>query len=100
MSSKNRRLRAGSIGSASAWLPSRRSTGTHRGAAVRRRVGHSGRVTGTSTREWTSEYRWDGIRECRCRFHAGAWPGTGPSGVVMRGNDAVMSSGSFTSRVG
>ena len=35
-----RRFRSGSIGSISAWLPSRRSTLHHRGAVVVTRLGH------------------------------------------------------------
>ncbi len=45
-----RSLRAGSIGSMSAWLPSRRSTAHHRGAAVSLRSGQvrSGSSSGTN----------------------------------------------------
>ena len=46
------RLRAGSIGSMSAWFPSRRSTEHHSGALVRRWSGHvrSASVSGSNGR--------------------------------------------------
>ena len=52
-SSNMRRLRAGLIGSISAWLPSRRSTAHHSGALVMRLSGQvrSGSDTG-STISW------------------------------------------------
>ncbi len=57
--SKRRRLRWTSIGSISAWLPSRRSTLHHAGALVMARSGHlrSDRPTGGYGR-----YLWMGIR--------------------------------------
>ncbi len=50
--SNMRRFRSGSIGSMSAWLPSRRSTLHHRGARVMTRDGHvrSGRGMGVKGR--------------------------------------------------
>ncbi len=53
-------LRGVFIGSISAWLPSRRSVDSHRGALVMTRDGHcrSGSATGGNGR-----YRWHGIPE-------------------------------------
>ncbi|MCP9949049.1 hypothetical protein LUX33_11915 [Actinomadura madurae] len=78
-----RRLRGVSIGSASAWLPSRRSTGTHSGALSMRRDGQvrSIRGTGDGTRSCTDRYRWNGIELPRCGFQKGAPSATGPDGV-------------------
>src|SRR5690242_11359004 len=79
-----RRLRAGLIGSISAWLPSRRSTAHHIGAVVMALSGHvrSGRRMG-STSSAKLRYRLTGIEEARWVFQAG-WPGWGaPAGVVM-----------------
>jgi hypothetical protein len=52
------RLRVGDIGSISAWLPSRRSVESQRGAFVMTLVGHvlSGRSTGLN-----GVYRWHGM---------------------------------------
>ena len=52
------RLRAGDIGSISAWLPSRRSVDSQRGAFVMTLPGHvrSGRSTGLN-----GAYRWHGM---------------------------------------
>nr|VTO95999.1 hypothetical protein BIN_B_01282 [Mycobacterium riyadhense] len=79
-----RRLRAGLIGSISAWLPSRRSTAHHRGA---RSITRSGQVRlGTrmgSTSSANGRYRLTGIAEPRCGFQTG-WPGLGgPAGFTM-----------------
>ena len=52
------RLRVGDIGSISAWLPSRRSVDSQRGALVIILFGHvrSGRSTGLN-----GAYRWHGM---------------------------------------
>jgi hypothetical protein len=76
-----RRLRAVSIGSASAWLPSRRSTGTQRGARSMRRPGQDRSVGAISTRSCAGRYRWYGIAPGRWGFQDGASAGTGPEGV-------------------
>ena len=47
-----RRLRTGSIGSMSAWLPSRRSTAHHRGAFVSLRSGHVRSGSSSGTNAW------------------------------------------------
>ena len=80
-----RRLRAGDIGSISAWLPSRRSTAHHSGARLIRRSGQvrSGSETG-STSSWCGRYRWNGRWLPRCRFQAGWSSGTGRSGNRSR----------------
>ena len=56
-------LRAAFIGSMSAWLPSRRSVDSQRGAWVILRLGHcrSGRSTAGKGR-----YRWHGMPDGRC----------------------------------
>src|SRR6201999_1274572 len=82
--SNMRRLRAGLIGSISAWLPSRRSTAHHRGAFSITRSGQvrSGTRMG-STSSANGRYRLTGIEEPRCGFHAG-WPGAGgPAGLTI-----------------
>ena len=67
-----RRLRAGLIGSISAWLPSRRSTAHHIGA---RSMTLSGQVRSATAMVSTSSaklrYRLTGIDEPRWVFHAG-----------------------------
>jgi hypothetical protein len=67
-----RRLRAGLIGSISAWLPSRRSTAHHIGARLSTRSGQvrSGSRIG-STSSANDRYRFIGIAVPRCVFHAG-----------------------------
>src|SRR3974390_1792057 len=82
--SNMRRLRAGLIGSISAWLPSRRSTAHHRGARLMMR---SGQVRSASRMGSTSSangrYRLTGIDVPRWGFHAG-WSGLGgPAGLTM-----------------
>src|SRR5919205_593366 len=82
--SNMRRLRAGLIGSISAWLPSRRSTAHHIGA---RSTTLSGQVRSASVTDSTSSakgrYRLTGIDVVRCVFQAG-WPGFGgPTGLLM-----------------
>src|SRR5437763_357930 len=87
-----RRLRAGLIGSISAWLPSRRSTAHHMGARSTTRSGQvRSNVTGTvpnaglppGTSLANERYRLTGIEEPRWVFHAG-WPGLGgPTGLLM-----------------
>src|SRR5690625_1598871 len=77
-----RRLRAGLIGSISAWLPARRSTAHHSGA---RSITVSGQVRSgrliASTSSANGRYRWTGIAEVRWVFQPG-WPGPGgPDGV-------------------
>ena len=69
-----RRLRAGLIGSISAWLPSRRSTAHHMGARSTTRSGQvrSGSVTG-STSSAKVRYRLTGIDDPRWVFQTG-WP--------------------------
>ena len=59
-------LRAGFIGSISAWLPSRRSTAHQRGAWVTRLSGH--RRSGRSTRicSWNGRYLCTGIDDGCC----------------------------------
>ena len=67
------RLRAGLIGSISAWLPSRRSVDSHRGAAVMVLPGQvrSGRCTGRN-----GVYRWQGMPLGCCRTpRCASWPG-------------------------
>jgi hypothetical protein len=61
-----RRLRSGLIGSIRAWLPSRRSTAHHWGAAVIRLFGQV--RSGRSTRiwEWNGWYRWIGMPDGCC----------------------------------
>ena len=79
-----RRLRAGLIGSISAWLPSRRSTAHHSGALSMTRSGQvrSASLIG-STSSANGRYRLTGIDEPRWGFQAG-WPGRGgPAGLVM-----------------
>ena len=79
-----RRLRAGLIGSISAWLPSRRSTAHHSGALVMTRSGQlrsASRMGSTSSAN--GRYRLTGIDEPRWGFQLG-WPGPGgPAGVTM-----------------
>ena len=68
------RFRAGLMGSIRAWLPSRRSVDSHRGAWVMLALGQvrSGRSTG-----WNGVYRWQGMPLGCCR--TGAYPeGTRP----------------------
>ena len=50
--SNMRRFRTGSIGSISAWLPSRRSTAHQRGALVSLRSGHSGQAARAARTRW------------------------------------------------
>jgi hypothetical protein len=66
-------LRAGDIGSISAWLPSRRSTAHHRGAAVITRFGQvrSGNAIGVK-----GTYLWIGIR-------LGCWAVAVSCGVIL-----------------
>ncbi|CAO5160703.1 exported hypothetical protein [Frankia sp. AiPs1] len=82
------RLRGVSMGSRRAWLPSRRSTGTHNGAVSTRRVGQpraDGSTPGRFTRSWTGSYRWWGMELGRCGFQAGAWVGLVPRGRISVG---------------
>src|SRR5450830_1762527 len=67
-----RRLRRGSIGSMSAWLPSRRSVDSHRGALVMRAEGQvrSGRSTPAVSRN--GRYLFRGIAEGCCALR-GCW---------------------------
>src|SRR6476646_8022281 len=58
--SNMRRLRVGSIGSISAWLPSRKSTEHHNGARSMRLLGHW-RLAMTSGSGWMGTYRSKGI---------------------------------------
>ena len=58
-----RRLRAGLIGSISAWLPSRRSTLHHCGAFVMTR---SGQVRSSSPIGGKAEYFWIGMPDGCC----------------------------------
>ena len=79
-----RRLRAGLIGSISAWLPSRRSTAHHSGAPV---MTLSGQLRSDSRMGSTSSanglYRLTGIDEPRWGFQVG-WAGRGgPAGLTM-----------------
>src|ERR1700722_9755652 len=78
-----RRLRAGLIGSISAWLPSRRSTAHHKGALPMTRSGQmrSASLIG-STSSANGRYRLTGIDEPRCGFHAGWSERGGPAGLV------------------
>src|SRR4051794_40868539 len=90
--SNMRRLRAGLIGSISAWLPSRRSTAHHMGAVATTLSGHvrSATVTG-STSAANVRYRFTGICVARWVFHAG-WSGLrGPAGVEMLRTDEYAS---------
>ena len=66
-----RRLRAGLIGSISAWLPSRRSTAHHSGARLMTWSGQvrSAKRTG-STSSANDRYRLTGIDDPRWVFHA------------------------------
>src|SRR6202008_2183022 len=86
--SNMRRLRAGLIGSISAWLPSRRSTAHHIGAWVSTRSGQvrsASRIGSTSSAN--GRYRPIGIDDPRWVFHAG-WPALGwPAGLVLVGAD-------------
>src|SRR5947209_20311870 len=77
-------LRAGLIGSISAWFPSRRSTAHHIGACVMTLSGHvrSGRLTG-STSSANGRYRWIGIDVPRWVFHPGCPARGAPPGVLM-----------------
>src|ERR1700744_1324786 len=94
--SNMRRLRAGLIGSISAWLPSRRSTAHHSGALLMTRSGQlrsASRMGSTSSKN--GRYRLIGIDEPRWGFHTG-WPGAGgPVGLTtLRAlNDAVYVAG-------
>src|SRR3984893_1921345 len=90
--SNMRRLRAGLIGSIRAWLPSRRSTAHHIGAASTTRSGQvrSASVTG-STSSAKVRYRPTGIDDLRWVFQAG-WPGLGaPDGLLMLRTDVKAS---------
>ncbi len=58
-----RRLRAGVIGSISAWLPSRRSVDSQRGALV---IFWSGQVRSGTTTGSKAVYRPNGIGEACC----------------------------------
>src|ERR1700739_3485585 len=93
--SNMRRLRAGLIGSISAWLPSRRSTAHHRGARVITRSGQMRSAPRTvSTSSAKGRYRLTGIDEPRWGFHVG-WSGPGgPAGLTtMRAVEEVYASG-------
>ena len=69
-----RRLRAGLIGSISAWLPSRRSTAHHRGALVIDPIGPDSRIgeLDGSTSSANGRYRLTGIDVPRWGFQPAA----------------------------
>src|ERR1700751_2981940 len=94
--SNMRRLRAGLIGSISAWLPSRRSTAHHRGARVITRSGQVRSATRMgSTSSANGRYRLTGIDAPPCGFHVG-WAGpAGPGGLTRVGaeEEEVYASG-------
>jgi hypothetical protein len=62
------RLRSGLIGSMRAWLPSRRSTAHHRGAAVMCLSGQVRSGSSTVNASWYGRYLWIGIAEAVCVF--------------------------------
>src|SRR5215212_116966 len=98
--SNMRRLRAGLIGSISAWLPSRRSTAHHMGALSTTRSGQvrSGSVT-ASTSAAKVRYRLTGIDVVRWVFQAD-WPVFGgPSGLLMVRTDVKASAESGFEKV-
>ncbi|MEH3138618.1 MAG: hypothetical protein PGN37_00240 [Mycobacterium kyogaense] len=79
-----RRLRAGLIGSISAWLPSRRSTAHHSGATSMTLSGQVRSVSATgSTSAAKLRYRLTDIADARWVFQAGWSSRRGPAGVVM-----------------
>src|SRR6516225_10821607 len=90
--SNMRRLRAGLIGSISAWLPSRRSTAHHSGAPAMTRSGQLRSASRTgSTSSKNGRYRLIGIDEPRWGFHTG-WPGAdGPAGLTTLRADVYAS---------
>src|SRR5690606_13973969 len=98
--SNMRRLRGVSMGSASAWLPSRRSTGTHSGACSIRRRGQVRSTAGSGTRSCAGRYRWYGMALGRWGFHAGAVAGTGPLGVRSVGKGVGTEKWSVTTVIG
>src|SRR5699024_817055 len=97
-SSNMRRLRAGLMGSISAWLPSRRSTALHCGACVMTVSGHVRSVSETSsTSSANGRYRWAGIDEPFCLFHDG-WSGRPglEDGVKVDDDETKASAGFIT----
>src|ERR1700756_122449 len=90
--SNMRRLRAGLIGSISAWLPSRRSTAHHSGARVMTRSGQVRSATRMgSTSSANGRYRLIGIDEPRWGFQVGWSAPGGPEGLTMARVDVYAS---------